>query len=105
MNDRIMYVEYKGDSLIGKGRITRVKFSKSGKSVYYQGKRLETLSGQGFKANYFDVDTGEEYWISGCKKNGEDTLYPGVIRIEDDVLLSKSKVEVLTKTDKKLISV
>ena len=21
-------------------------------------------------ANYFDVETGDEYWISGCKKRG-----------------------------------
>jgi hypothetical protein len=24
------------------------------------------------KANYFEVETGEEYWISGCKEDGSD---------------------------------
>jgi len=87
MKSRIMYVENKGDAgaITGPGRITRVTFSKSGRSVYYQGKRLQSLGGAGFKANYFDVETGEQYWVSGCKQNGEDRLYGGVVEIDDDV--------------------
>jgi hypothetical protein len=39
------------------------------------------------KANYFDVETGEEYWISGCKRNGEDRLYGErkPVEIDEDV--------------------
>ena len=72
-----MYIENKGgeNDLIGDAHIARVAFSKTGKSIYYKGKTFETLNGAGFKANYFDVETGEHYWISGCKKNGEDRLY------------------------------
>ena len=81
---KIMYVEYKGDSLAGPGRICRVKFSKTGKTIYYDGRKLQSLKG-GYKANYYDVETGEEYWISGCKQKGDDTLYPGVIEIDEDV--------------------
>ncbi len=81
-----MYIEYKGDGLIGPAKIGRVKFSKSGKSVHYDRKTFETLSGTGFKANYFDIETGEHYWISGCKKNGEDALYCTEVEIDDDVL-------------------
>ena len=80
-----MYIERKGDNLSGPARIGRVTFSKSGKSVYYDGLRFETLSGQGFKANFFEVESGDEYWISGCKAGGGDRLYPGVIEIDDDV--------------------
>jgi hypothetical protein len=87
MNSRIMYIENKGiDGLSGSARIGRVTFSKTGKSVYYKGKRFQTLSGRGFKANYIDVETGEHYWISGCKKNGRDRLYPGKIEIDEDVI-------------------
>jgi hypothetical protein len=45
------------------------------------------LNGAGFKANYFDVDTGEHYWISGCKKDGGDRLYGErtPIHIDEDV--------------------
>jgi hypothetical protein len=75
MQTRIMFIEYKGKGLIGDARIGRVTFSKTGKSVHYNGKTFQTLSGTGFKANYFDVGTGEYYWISGCKKDGSDKLY------------------------------
>ncbi len=52
-----MYIEYKGDDgIVGSARIGRVKYSKSGKSVHYDGKTFLTLSGTGFKSNYFDAD-------------------------------------------------
>ena len=75
--ERIMYIENKSEEndLVGEAYIGRVTFSKTGKSIHYKGKTFQTLSGNGFKANYFDVETGDHYWISGCKKNGEDRLY------------------------------
>jgi hypothetical protein len=86
---KIMYIENKSgeNDLVGGARIGRVTFSKSGKSIHYEGKTLETLNGRGFKANYFDVETGEHYWISGCKKNGADRLYGErlPIYIDEDV--------------------
>jgi hypothetical protein len=84
---RITYIEYKGDDeLIGPARIGRVKFSKSGKSIHYKNKTFETLKGRGFKANYVNVDTGEYYWISGCRKDGVDALYSTDVEIDEDVL-------------------
>ncbi len=80
-----MYIESKPDGVTGNARIGRVTFSKTGKSVYYRGRRFETLAGRGFKANYYNCETGEEYWISGCKKAGGDRLYPGTIEIDADV--------------------
>lgn len=80
MKSRIMYIEAKGNDISGPGRIGRVTFSKSTKSVYYRGRRFQTLSGRGFKANYFDCETGEHYWISGCKRRGGDRLYRGTDR-------------------------
>lgn len=85
MKSQIMYIEYKGDSLTGQARIGRVAYSKTGKTIYYRGKSFRSLSGQGYKANYADTETGEYYWISGCKKKGDDTLYPGMVEIDDDV--------------------
>jgi hypothetical protein len=82
---RIMYIESKGDGISGPGRIGRVTFSKTGKSIYYRGRMFQSLKGYGFKANYFDAETGEEYWISGCKKDGSDHLYGGTTEIDDDV--------------------
>jgi hypothetical protein len=86
---RIMYIENKSgnNDLIGDARIGRVTFSKTGKSVHYNGQTFQTLNGYGFKANYFNVDTGGHYWISGCKKDGSDRLYGErlPIYIDDDV--------------------
>jgi hypothetical protein len=85
MPPRIMYIEDKSGGLSGPARIGRVSFSQSGKSWYYGGRRFETLGGRGFKANYFDAETGAEFWISGCKKRGGDRLYAGAVEIDDDV--------------------
>jgi hypothetical protein len=79
----VMYIEEK-PGLAGHARIGRVTFSQSRRTIYYRGRRLQSLNGNGYKANYFNVDTGLEYWISGCKKNGNDTLYPGIIEIDED---------------------
>jgi hypothetical protein len=84
-----MYIENKHgeNNLIGVARIGRVTYSKSGSSVHYDGRTFQTLNGQGFKANYFDVESGEDYWISGCKKDGNDRLYGErlPIYIDEDV--------------------
>jgi len=81
---RIMYFETKSDGVSGDSRIGRVTFSKSGRSVYYRGRRYRVLRG-GFKTNYFDIETRQGVWITGCKKRGGDRLYPGTIEIDDDV--------------------
>jgi hypothetical protein len=74
---RIMFIEKKSGALTGPARIGRVTFSKTGRTIYYQGRKFQSLKGAGFKANYFDVESGETYWISGPKKNGCDFLYGG----------------------------
>ena len=79
-----MYIESKAGGIVGPARIGRVTFSQTGSSIYYRGKSFRTLSGAGFKSNYYDVETGEQYWISGPKRNGEDGLYATNIRPEID---------------------
>ena len=82
-----MYIENKSeeDELAPIGRIGRVSFSKTGKTLYYRGAELQSLKGYGFKSNYYDTNSKNEYWVSGPKKNGEDTLYSGRIEIDEDV--------------------
>lgn len=80
-----MYIEYKGDDIFGPVRVGRAIFSKTGRSLSYRGKRFASLSGAGFKANYYDEETRERYWISGCKKDGSDALYSTVVEIDEDV--------------------
>jgi len=80
-----MYIESKAEGLSGPARIGRVTFSKSGRSVYYDGKLHVRF--RGYKANYFDVETDEEFWISGPRKDGADRLYGERVPviIDDDV--------------------
>lgn len=82
---RIMYIEDKSAGLNGSARICRVTFSKSGQSIHYQGRTFQRLGGDGFKANYFDAETGDQYWISGPRKDGRDRLYPASSKpVEND---------------------
>lgn len=87
MQPRIMYIEDKTHSHSGPARIGRVTYSKSGASIYYGGRTLRSLKGRGFKSNYVDIDSGEEFWISGPRKDGTDRLYGErkPIEIDEDV--------------------
>jgi hypothetical protein len=89
VQSRIMYIEAKGGGIRGAvegaARIGRVTFSKTGKTLYYRGRAFQPLKGRGFKANYFEEATREAYWISGCRKDGQDALYPLIVDIDDDV--------------------
>ena len=85
---RIMYIELKtGYSDNGPAWIGRVQFSKTGRTIYYRGRSFRSLrikAGSG--GNYSDVETGEYYWISGPKMNGEDRHWAGSgpVEIDDD---------------------
>lgn len=85
MKSRIMYLEGKSGGLSGPARIGRVSFSRTGSTLHYGGREFQSLRGKGFKANYCDVETGEEFWISGPKKDGSDSLSGGVVEIDEDI--------------------
>ncbi len=81
----MMYIEDKSGGLNGVGRIGRVTYSKTGKTVYYGGREFRSLKG-GYKANFYDVEFGDEFWITGPKKQGRDRLYgTGGSEIDEDV--------------------
>lgn len=84
---RIMYIEAKSEGLEGDAVIGRVFFSKSGKTLYYKGLRFQSLKGAGFKANYFETETGDFFWISGPRKDQNDRLYGGNldVTVDEDV--------------------
>ena len=81
---RIMYIECKAGSLTGTARIGRVTFSKTGRTLHYGGQTFQSLKGAGFKSNYYCVETGEDYWISGPKRRGGDRMYGSVLPVEID---------------------
>jgi hypothetical protein len=81
-----MYVELKtGFSDNGPAWIGKVTFSKTGRTAYYRGHNLRRV--HGVSGNYLDVQTGEEYWISGIKRDGTDRHWAGggPVGIDSDV--------------------
>ena len=77
-----MYIEQKtdsGNSLHDRGPavIGEVTFSKTGKRIYFDGKTFDRIKGGGIVGNYRCLEDGNEYWITGTKKNGEDRHWAG----------------------------
>jgi len=88
-SERIMYVELKSDlDDSGPAWIGRVRFSKTGQTVYYRGLTLTRARRKGASGNHVDIATGDEYWISGVKKNGADRHWAGhgPVHVDSDVL-------------------
>ena len=84
---QIKYIERKAGALEGPARIGWVSFSKTGRTIRYRGRSFQSLKGRGYKCNYFDVETGDEYWISGVRKDRQDRLYGGClheVEVDDD---------------------
>ncbi|GGC85794.1 hypothetical protein GCM10011508_11330 [Flavobacterium lutivivi] len=83
----IIYIEKSnGSSHDGEAWIGKCFYSKSGASVYFNGKVFK--KGQSFSGNHFDIETGENYWISKVKKNGEDRhrFGKGKINIDQSIV-------------------
>ncbi len=82
---RLMYVENKDGEIDGvNARIGWVEFSKTGQTVYYRGRKLQKAGGQGIRGNFFDIDTREEYWVSGVKKRGTNVHWAESATVEVD---------------------
>lgn len=68
---RLMYIENKqGVIETTPACIGWVQFSRTGRTAYYKGRTLQR--GNGISGNFFDTDTGEEYWLSGVKRRGSN---------------------------------
>ncbi len=77
----LRYIELKsGHSDNGPAWIAYVTQSRSGRTVYFNGRGLMKLKGQRrgeSGGNYIDMETGESFWVSGVKKNGQDRHWAG----------------------------
>jgi hypothetical protein len=77
----LRYIELKsGHSDNGPAWIGYVTSSKTGRTLYFNGRGLMKLKGQRrgeSGGNYVDMETGESFWVSGIKKNGEDRHWAG----------------------------
>ena len=80
MNDRIMYVQLKTghNTDAGPSWSGWVRFTKTWRTAYFQGRTLRRVTGTAhanFDANFYDIDNGEEFWISGPKRDRTDGRY------------------------------
>jgi hypothetical protein len=98
-----MYIENKSGCRSDPARLGQVHFSKSGRSAHYRDRTFETVKGTGFKSNHFDTESGEPYWISGCRKDRLDALYATEGEIDADVR-EAYWVEIRSLPDSKHIS-
>lgn len=79
----IKYIELKtGWSDDGPAWIGHVKESRSGSTLYFNDHAFQRC--RGMAGNYVDIETGEVYWISGVKKNGEDRHWAGHGKVSID---------------------
>ena len=81
MKSELKYIELKtGYVSNGPAWIGKVQFSKSGKTIYFNGRALK---GNGHSV-CSDIETHDIYWISGIKKNGQDRHWSGNSKIMID---------------------
>ncbi|MDX2253489.1 MAG: hypothetical protein NW202_14470 [Nitrospira sp.] len=79
-----MWIEDKSNGLVGPARIGWVEIKNRGKKLIYKDKIFLSLRGGGFKANFYETATRDEYWISGCSRDGRDALYNTNVEIDGD---------------------
>ena len=100
MDSQIKFIELKtGYADNGPAWIGKVEFSKSGKTIYFNGHAFKG-NGHGVSS---DLETGEIYWISGVKKNGQDRHWAGngVIMIDRTIVVEYLKLMDLVSLDPK----
>ena len=109
MNPEIRYIELKsGFSDNGPAWIGLAKFSKTGNTIYFNGLAFKKYNG--ISGNYIEFETGDEYWISGIKKDMTDRHRAGggFIFVEERILDDYLKLinrSALDKTKYKIVEV
>lgn len=100
MKSELKYIELKsGFSDNGNAWIGLVSFSKSGKTVYFNGKAFQTSNGTGISGNYFDLESGDEYWVSGVKKDMSDRHQFGGGKIFVEKRILSDYLQVIGRTE------
>ena len=73
MKEQLLSVELKsGFNDSGPAWIGKASRSKTGRTIYFNGQAFQPMGGSGFQGNYLNIETGDEYWISGVKKDQND---------------------------------
>lgn len=98
MKTDIVYVEIEtGANHNGKAWIGKCFYSKSGQTIYFNGNVYR--KSKGFSSNYFDIESGNGFWISGVKKNGNDRHKFGKGIIEIDQSIVEEYLKIINETE------
>jgi hypothetical protein len=94
----LKYLEPKtGHHHRGPAWIARVTPSRSGATLYFYGKALKR--GSGISGNHVDASTGEEYWVSGIKKDGRDRHRAGSGKVAIEASAVSEYLQVIGATE------
>lgn len=89
----LMYIELKtGYHDDGPAWIGYVKTSKSYKTIYFNNHAFQKYNSG--NANYEDIENGDEYWISGIKKNESNRHWAGHGKIMVDKRAVNELIEI-----------
>jgi hypothetical protein len=85
MARRLMFVQLKSghDTDRGPSWIAWVEFNRSWKTARFHGRELRRRP-SGWDGNFVDVETREEFWVSGPKRDRTDTRYGPIPPTVDD---------------------
>lgn len=104
MTTKLIYVELKtgynddGPAWIGHGM-----YNRTGKTLYFNG---QVFSGSSTTGNHKHVGTGNQYWVSGVKKNGKDRRYAaGKIYIDTDAVADYKQLRGIDKLPESIYTV
>ncbi|WP_300663685.1 hypothetical protein [Fluviicola sp.] len=109
MKSEIKYVELKSGHS-GPAWIGLISYSKSGKTIYFDGKAFQRIGSDRILGNYYDIESGKEYWISGVKKDMSDRhrFGSGKVMVEERIVAEYLKIikkETLDKSRFEIVSV
>jgi hypothetical protein len=98
MKSRLMYVELKtGHSDDGPAWIGKASFSKTGRTIYFNGQAFR--GGRRIGGNLHEAESGDTYWISGVKKDGSDRHSAGFGGIKIDKAVIAEYLAIVNKNE------
>ncbi len=98
MTDDLMYIELKtGYFDNGPAWIGYVKTSKSKNTIYFNDRAFQKHIG--YYSNYVDIESGDEYWISGLKKRESNRHWAGCGKIIIDRRAVNEYLSIIGKSD------
>ena len=84
-----MYLQLKTGHNTDRGPawVAQVRFTSTWRTAHVHGRTLRRITGRAganFDSNFYDIDTGEEFWMSGPKRDRTDGRYSNQQPLVDD---------------------